>query len=108
MSRRKTENYRGIEKNNGEPLEKALEALRSGDAIVYPTETFYGLGANALDAEAVDRVAALKGRDPNQPIPLIIADLKMLQEVVTEIPPMAKTILTRFWPGPLTLVLPAN
>lgn len=108
MSRRRTENSSGIEKNNGDLLAKALEVLRSGEAIVFPTETFYGLGANAFDEKAVEHVAALKGRDPNQPIPLIIADLNMLQEVVTEIPPMAKTLLTRFWPGPLTLVLPAK
>ena len=108
MSRRRTENSSEIEKNNGELLAKALEALRSGEAIVFPTETLYGLGANAYDEEAVERVAALKGRDPNQPIPLIIADLNMLQEVVTEVSPIAKTLLTRFWPGPLTLVLPAK
>lgn len=108
MSRRKTANSKERKKNNGEPLDKALEALRSGKAIVFPTETFYGLGANAFNVDAVERVASLKGRDPNQPMPLIIADFNMLKEIVTAIPPMAEKLMTCFWPGPLTLVLPAR
>ncbi|NIO11226.1 MAG: threonylcarbamoyl-AMP synthase [Deltaproteobacteria bacterium] len=76
--------------------------------IVFPTETFYGLGANALNREAVERVASLKGRDEKNPIALIIADKNMLKEVVNDPPPMAEALMDRFWPGPLTLVLPAK
>jgi len=85
-----------------------MEALRSGEVIVFPTETFYGLGANALHEEAVERVAVLKGREAKNPMALIISDLDMLKEVVTDPPPMAERFMSVFWPGPLTLVLPAK
>ena len=87
---------------------QAIEALRSGEVIVFPTETFYGLGANALDEGAVQRVATLKGRDVKNPIALIIADMDMLKDVATNPPPLAERLMQRFWPGPLTLVLPAK
>ncbi|HEX9878600.1 MAG TPA: L-threonylcarbamoyladenylate synthase [Candidatus Binatia bacterium] len=96
------------EKSNDASLEEAVEALRSGEVIVFPTETLYGLAANALDPNAVNCVASLKGRNPNRPMPLIIADVKGLSEVARDIPPMAETLMRRFWPGPLTLVLPAK
>ncbi|HKA34488.1 MAG TPA: L-threonylcarbamoyladenylate synthase [Candidatus Binatia bacterium] len=86
----------------------ALAALRRGAAVVFPTETFYGLGADALDAAAVERVAALKGRGAASPIAVIVADRAMLAQVVSDIPPAAEKLIARFWPGPLTLVLPAK
>ena len=85
-----------------------MEALRSGEVIVFPTETFYGLGADALHEDAVERVAVLKGRDAKNPMALIIADLDMLKEVVADPPPIAERLMSVFWPGPLTLVLPAK
>jgi L-threonylcarbamoyladenylate synthase len=92
----------------GTELDAALAALARGEAIVYPTETFYGLGARALHAEAVDGVAALKGRDADKPIALIVRDAAMLARVVARIPAPAERLIARFWPGPLTLVLPAR
>ena len=89
-------------------LEVGLAALRRGDAIVYPTETFYGLGARALAAPAVDAVAALKGRDASKPIALIVRDTAMLTQVVARVPGPAVRVMARCWPGPLTLVLPAR
>jgi L-threonylcarbamoyladenylate synthase len=89
-------------------LFRAVEALRQSEVIVFPTETFYGLGANALDEAAVARVVSLKGRGPESPISVIIADEEMLNSLVTEITPAAKKIMSHFWPGPLTLVLPAK
>ncbi len=89
-------------------MNQAIEALRSGEVIVFPTETFYGLGANALDEDAVERVAVLKERDAKNPIALIISDLDMLKEVVANPPPIAERLMGVFWPGPLTLVLPAK
>ena len=85
-----------------------MEALRSGEVIVFPTETFYGLGADALHEDAVERVVVLKGRDAKNPMALIIADLDMLKEVVADPLPMAERLMSVFWPGPLTLVLPAK
>jgi L-threonylcarbamoyladenylate synthase len=93
---------------SAENLAAALAALRRGEVIVFPTETFYGLGADALAAAAVERVAELKGRNPDSPIAVIIADRGMLSQIVSEVPPLAEKLIARFWPGPLTLVLPAR
>jgi L-threonylcarbamoyladenylate synthase len=88
-------------------LSRAIASLKSGNVIVFPTETVYGLGADALNPAAVEKVFQLKGRNPNSPIPVIVADQAMLQGVVEKIPPVARTLMEQFWPGPLTLVLPA-
>jgi L-threonylcarbamoyladenylate synthase len=87
---------------------EAVAALRRGEVIVFPTETLYGLGADALNAAAVERVFALKGREPGKPIPLIVADRAMLDTVAAAVPGAAGILIERFWPGPLTLVLPAR
>ncbi len=89
-------------------LDAALASLRRGGAIVYPTETFYGLGARALATPAVEAVARLKGRDAGKPIGVIVDDVDMLARVVARVPPAAERLIARFWPGPLTLVLPAH
>jgi L-threonylcarbamoyladenylate synthase len=88
-------------------LSQAVASLKSGDVIVFPTETLYGLGADALNPAAVERVFQLKGRNPDTPIPIIVADQAMLKALVQEIPPIARKLMEQFWPGPLTLVLPA-
>lgn len=107
MSKRETKNSKRAGES-AEAFHAALSALRRGEVVVFPTETFYGLGADALNGEAVEKVFSLKGRDPNSPIAVIVADRKMLGEIVTEIPEPAKRLMERFWPGPLTLVLPAR
>jgi L-threonylcarbamoyladenylate synthase len=89
-------------------LFEAVAALRRGDVIVFPTETLYGLGADALNCSAVEKVFELKGRDPNNPFPVLVSDRSMLESLVADIPPLAETLIARFWPGPLTLVLPAR
>jgi L-threonylcarbamoyladenylate synthase len=89
-------------------LDAALATLRRDGGVVYPTETFYGLGARALVPEAVARVAALKGRDAGKPIALVVADDAMLARVVARVPAPARRLVDAFWPGPLTLVLPAH
>jgi L-threonylcarbamoyladenylate synthase len=88
-------------------LAPAVAALRRGAAVVYPTETFYGLGARALAAPAVAALAALKGRDAQKPIALVLRDVAMMRRVVARVPVAAERLIERFWPGPLTLVLPA-
>jgi L-threonylcarbamoyladenylate synthase len=90
------------------PFASALAALRRRAPIVYPTETFYGLGAPALDRDAVAAVAALKGRDAAKPIAVLVRDVAMLPRVVARVPAPARLLIDRFWPGPLTLVLPAR
>ena len=88
-------------------LSQAIASLKRGDVIVFPTETVYGLGADALNPAAVEKVFHLKGRNPDIPIPIIVADQAMLKNLVGEIPPIARKLMEQFWPGPLTLVLPA-
>ncbi len=92
---------------NAERFSLALEALKRGEVIVFPTETFYGLGADAFNPSALERLLSLKGRHPDSPIPIIVADRQMLGRVVHPVPVVAATLMDRFWPGPLTLVLPA-
>jgi L-threonylcarbamoyladenylate synthase len=88
-------------------LGHAIASLKLGDVIVFPTETVYGLGADALNPAAVEKVFQLKGRNPQIPIPVIVADRAMLKGLVEKIPPIARMLMEQFWPGPLTLVLPA-
>ncbi len=87
---------------------RAIEALRSGRAIVYPTETVYALGVRALDCDALRQLVELKVRPPGKPISVLVADPLMLTELVQEIPLPAERLMERFWPGPLTLALPAR
>jgi L-threonylcarbamoyladenylate synthase len=88
-------------------VEEAAALLRAGGVVAYPTETFYGLGALARDAAAIERLARAKGRAEDKPLPLLAADLAAV-EVVAELSPLARRLAARFWPGPLTLVLPAR
>jgi L-threonylcarbamoyladenylate synthase len=89
-------------------LGDALEALRAGELVVYPTETFYALGADALSKAALARLFAAKGREPGQPVALIAADIAMAFAFAREIPPVARRLADMFWPGALTLVVPAR
>lgn len=88
-------------------VDAAARVLRAGGIVAYPTETFYGLGALARDPRAVARVAAAKGRPEGKPLPLVAADLAQAEEVAA-LPPLARRLAARFWPGPLTVVAPAR
>lgn len=90
------------------PVDDALQALADGELIVYPTETFYALGADAFSAAAMARLFAAKARDAKRPIALIAADDAMAFSVAREIPPPARRLADAFWPGPLTIVIPAR
>ena len=89
-------------------LEEAVDLLRNGGVVAYPTETLYGLGVDAADAAAVRRLRALKGRDEGKPILVLVDGLAMLEEIAGPIPDAAKRCAERFWPGPLSIVLRAN
>jgi len=91
-----------------ENLSATIAALKRGHAIVFPTETLYGLGADALNEAAVEEVFQLKGRDRSNPFPVLVADQEMLHTLVAEIPTTAQRLIDRYWPGPLTLVLPGR
>ncbi len=85
----------------------AGEVLNQGGVVIYPTETFYGLGANPRLPLAVERIYRIKGRDFHKPLPLIAANLEAVYGAVREWSMTAERLARSFWPGPLTLVLPA-
>src|SRR5947199_4670326 len=87
-------------------LARAAEVLRAGGLVAFPTETVYGLGANALDAAAVARIFSAKGRPANNPLIVHLAGAEEAGRVVADWPEAARRLAERFWPGPLTLVLP--
>jgi L-threonylcarbamoyladenylate synthase len=87
-------------------IQEAAGRIRAGELVAFPTETVYGLGANALDARAVARIYEMKGRPEASPLIVHVASLDMALSLVTEWPPEAEQLARRYWPGPLTLVLP--
>src|SRR5204862_5604066 len=84
----------------------AAAIIRDGGLVVFPTETVYGLGANALDAAAVQKIFELKGRPETSPLIVHVSSVEMAREIVTEWPARAEELARHWWPGPLTLVLP--
>jgi len=93
---------------NPNELEKAAKIILRGGLVIYPTETFYGLGANALNKKAIEKVFEIKKRPLSKPISIIIADRSWLKELVVEIPKIAVTLMEKFWPGALTIIFKAN
>src|SRR5438309_477133 len=91
-----------------EPIQEAADILRAGGLVAFPTETVYGLGANALDAQAVDSIFTAKGRPASDPIIVHLHDLAQLSSVAIGIPDLAYELARQFWPGPLTFVLQRN
>jgi L-threonylcarbamoyladenylate synthase len=88
-----------------EHLDRAAALLRDGAVVAFPTETVYGLGANAFDARAVARIFEIKARPTFDPLIVHVAGDEMLAGVVARVPSIARRLIERFWPGPLTLVL---
>ncbi|MCB0058476.1 MAG: Sua5/YciO/YrdC/YwlC family protein, partial [Caldilineaceae bacterium] len=86
------------------PIAVAAAAIRAGQLVAFPTETVYGLGANALDAAAVARIFAAKQRPSTDPLIVHLADASHLERITADIPPVVERLAERFWPGPLTLV----
>jgi L-threonylcarbamoyladenylate synthase len=87
-------------------ISEAAQRLRAGEVVAFPTETVYGLGANALDAAAVKKIYDLKGRPATSPLIVHVADIEMAKTIVREWPATADKLARSWWPGPLTLVLP--
>lgn len=88
-------------------LQQAVALLQAGQVVAFPTDTVYGVGALATDAAAVSRLYAVKGRPADKAIPVLIAAVADLEHVAREVPPIVDRLATLFWPGGLTLVLPA-
>jgi L-threonylcarbamoyladenylate synthase len=87
-------------------IARAAALIRAGELVAFPTETVYGLGANALDVAALDKIYAAKGRPPDSPLIVHVSSVEMARGLVREWPERAEKLARIFWPGPLTLVLP--
>ncbi|MBS0612433.1 MAG: threonylcarbamoyl-AMP synthase [Proteobacteria bacterium] len=87
-------------------IEEAVEVLRAGGVVAFPTETVYGLGANAANPAAVRKIFELKGRPPDHPVIVHLDDPRYLHRWVRDIPSCAQALAEEFWPGPLTLIYP--
>lgn len=89
-------------------LKTIVQCITTGKTIAFPTETFYALGVSAYNEEAINKVFTIKGRGYNNPLPIIVEGETMLNEVVSEIPAVATSLIREFWPGGLTLILRAS
>jgi L-threonylcarbamoyladenylate synthase len=87
-------------------VKTALDILKAGGLVAFPTDTVYGLGALAFDGNAIESIYIAKDRPADKSIPILIGDIDDLEKVATDIPEIALKIAAHFWPGPLTLVLP--
>jgi L-threonylcarbamoyladenylate synthase len=96
---------RVMKADDPEALRTALDILRCGGLVAFPTDTVYGVGAVAFDAAAVERIYAAKGRDVAKALPILLADSASLMEVGDEIPADVHRLAETFWPGPLTIVV---
>ena len=85
-------------------LKRAGEIIKSGGLVAFPTETVYGLGGNALDEQAAEKIYAAKGRPSDNPLIVHIAEFEALNKIAAEIPEEAKMLADAFWPGPLTMI----
>lgn len=100
-----TKVYHVTEEEKSQILKEAAQIIRTGGLLAIPTETVYGLGANALDSKAVLRIFEAKGRPQDNPLLIHIPDASWLEKYCEEIPPLAYRLAEAFWPGPLTMIL---
>ena len=92
------------EKLNIKEINQAAEEIKKGNLVLFPTETVYGIGANALDEEAVKNIFVAKGRAQDNPLIVHVSNIEMVEEIVEEITPIEKKLIEKFWPGPLTII----
>jgi len=97
-----------IPANSNLAIQEALKVLCEGGLVAFPTDTVYGLGVLAFNGEAVESIYIAKDRPAEKAIPILLGDLDDLPKVISSLPPMAAKLASRFWPGPLTLIVPKN
>ena len=98
--------YNWREKTNTEELKVICNLIKNGELVIFPTETVYGIGANALDKDAVSKIFIAKGRPADNPLIVHIADKRDIEKYVREITPVEQKLIDTFMPGPFTLILP--
>jgi L-threonylcarbamoyladenylate synthase len=89
-------------------IQQIIDAIRAEKVFIFPTETFYGLGGNALSQQVAEKVGKLKNRPDNKAFPILVSNYQMLESLVEEIPDAARTLMNRHWPGPLTIIFSAR
>ena len=97
-----------LEHMDVEAIQEAGEILKAGGLVAFPTETVYGLGGNALDEEAAEKIYQAKGRPCDNPLIIHIAEFSALGKIVTRVPEKAKKLAEKYWPGPLTMIFPKS
>lgn len=95
-----------LDANRPDELARAADLIRRGELVVFPTETVYGVGTSPWQPAAIARLYAVKGRAREKSIPILLADIADLYRVVGHVPAAAQALIDRYWPGPLTIVLP--
>ena len=101
---RKSEEY---QEENRKTLQEAGDILKRGGLVAFPTETVYGLGADALNEEAAKKIYAAKGRPSDNPLIVHITNMAALGKIVSQIPDAARKVAEAYWPGPLTMIFAA-
>ena len=99
---------RTLTTDDPQALEQALRTLRGGGLVVFPTDTLYGLGCDPTNPAALQAIYTAKKRPTLKAIPVLIGESSQLRGLVASLPPQAEQLINRYWPGPLTLVLPRN
>ena len=108
MNKLQTELFKIKSENDMDKINRVGEILKNGGVVGIPTETVYGLAANALDRQAVAKIFKAKGRPQDNPLIVHIADFDDIYKLVSEVPPKAVLLAKHFWPGPLTIILPRS
>lgn len=88
-------------------IRQAAEYIQAGGLVAFPTETVYGLGADAFQPEAVDRIFQVKGRPPENALLVHVSNQEQVHQLTPEVPPAARKLMDKFWPGPLSIILPS-
>jgi L-threonylcarbamoyladenylate synthase len=104
----KIENPKDFTAHDREVLEKAAAIIRAGGLVAFPTETVYGLGANALDEAAAKKIYAAKGRPSDNPLIAHVSCLEEIAPLVSNMPENGKKLAKAYWPGPMTMVFPKS
>ena len=97
-----------ITANSSDAIQQALKVLQAGGLVAFPTDTVYGVGALAFDGKAVESIYKAKDRPIEKAIPILIGDAEDITKISSGVPLMAKKLAERFWPGPLTIVVPKH
>lgn len=96
--------YNESETINIDEIKQVAQGIREGKLALFPTETVYGIGANALDENAVKKIFIAKGRQSDNPLIVHISNINMLEQIVEDIGEIERKLINKFWPGPLTII----